>query len=857
MADIHSRYELLMAVMGPPNRRPSQPESTKRPEETLPVVITHSDSYENIQPLSHSLSVSDQVNSPPNDSMKDTLARLSHVSREPSDESSPLSSYTSPRSSESFESQSSTASRSFDKHVPYELSDSREESPLVEQFITFVSCKDTQRGTILNQFLFPHLNSLSVQGLPEVELGKTRHILYNWWAFLIRLLETTHVSVSERLIFIKSVISIAEHSCWKEIEHSELLNMEHQLILFDTLSFVVRLLTQKVLPHTLVNFCAKILVLSFFKLENFAKHFLKALTIDRNFVRYISSKLNTDGRNQPQKYMAPFFPEHLHSIMCPLVVNKLCSNQFTIGYGRQPIKFTENWFHRFHLPKGGLYFEFLAEYHSYLAQNLSFELPRDMIYYAPGYINLHAYLLQLCLATINLSERKCYTTGAFIELPTSKNNEFNPPSEVLTMKPAVTTTTIAMLQQLADHVKGFFEAVKDCRQQQLRLLDTLERVLQGVGKFIRVYDFQACFMYCSLTESWFEIFFNYSHRPEVSFWVEAMKGLISTSNHIAIVRSIVFIYTIWPYLDLNAKELFSLRWLLIQETFETLFLHSFPLVRAYFHRLLCWRLLKVDDESETKLKAEIVLCLKRLLKHCYSGYKCYTQDCLRAAKTLPTVKPSAPVPMRRLVIVCNSESSLDNYDDSAECGVPVNRNEETVFNNIYSDVVTISNSVSSGLRKAFGSFMNNVSGYHPDSELSKQASTTNKYLFTQVMQNDKRQKPRYRFTFKASHPDTTGFAKKSENFSTILEHSSHGILPLQSKVLLYNSNNASAHYAKAPLNDIGAGKLVYISQALVEWALVVHEFDSFFSNHEDCEEMNITAPLLTVRIPKLHNYAQC
>ncbi|WBW74021.1 MAP kinase cascade scaffold protein Ahk1 [Schizosaccharomyces osmophilus] len=860
MADTNSRYELLMTVMGPPNSKPSHAESEKSPAEISSVVVTPSESFEDIQSLKPNLSLSDQATSPSNDFTKGALASLSNASREASNGSSSSSSYSSsrspsPHSSESLESQSSRTSKSFEKNIPYGVNGSPEKSPLVEQFIAFVSCTDAQRGTILSEFLFSYLNGLSVRCITEPELDKTRHILYTWWSFLIRLLETTQVALSERFVYIKSIVTIAEHSCWKGIENSELLNMEHQLILFDTLSFVVHLLSQKVLPHTLVKFCAKILVLSFFRLEKFANRFLRALKIDKKFVKYFSSKLNRNETNHPEKYMAPLFPKHLYSVMFATRLEKL-DMEFTIGYGRQPIEFAENWFHRFHVPKGGLFFEFLAEYHSYLAQSLSFELPSDIIYYSPGYIHLHAYLLQICLTTVNLSERKCPTTGAFLEFPTSKNNEINSPSEVLAVKPAVTTTTIAMLQQLTDHVKGFFVAVKACRQQQLRLLDVLECTLQGVGQFIRVYDFQASFMYCSLSESWFEIFFDYSHRPRYSFWIEAMKKLVSTSNHMAIVRSITFVYTIWPYLDLEDKKIISFRWLLVQETFEYLFLHHFSLVRAYFHRFLCWRLLKVDDESETELKAEIVLCLKRLLKHCYSGYKCYTQGCLRSSKTIPTAKPSAPLPLRRLVIVCNSEPSSDNCDDSGDFEIPGDRNEENIIDNIYTDVVTISNTVSSGLRKVFGSFVNNKSRYNSDIEFSKQTSMTNNLLLRQVMQNRKRQKPRHRFTFIPSPPDTSGSTNNRENFSTIIEHSSHGVLPTQSKILLYNSNNASAHYAKAPLSEIHASKLVYASQALVEWALVVHEFDSFILNRKDIEETEMIAPLLTVRIPKLHNPAQ-
>ncbi|EPX72979.1 fungal family protein [Schizosaccharomyces octosporus yFS286] len=860
MVDISSRYELLMSVMGPPNSKPSQTDSQKSPAEIHPVVITPSSSFECIQSIKPNLSLPYQATSASNDFTNSTIPPISDSSCEASSELSPLSSYSSsrspsPSSGESLASHSSRTSKTFEKSIPYKVNGSTEKSPLVEQFIAFVSCKDAQRGTILSEFLISYLNGLSVRCLTDVELDKTRHILYNWWSFLIRLLETTQVAISERLVYIKSIVIIAEHSCWKGIENSELLNMEYQLILFDTLSFVLHLLSQKVLPHTLVNFCAKILVLSFFKLENFATHFLIALEIDKKFIKYFSSKLKRNEKDLPEKYMSPFFPKHLHSIMSSINLKKL-DMVFTIGYGRQPIEFAENWIHRFQLPKGGLFFEFLAEYHSYLAQSLSFELPSDVIYYSPGYVHLHAYLLQICLNTVNLSERKCPTTGAFLEFPISKNNEINLSSEVLAIKPAVTTTTIAMLQQLTDHVRGFFVAVEDCRQQQLRLLDVLEYILQGIGQFIRVYEFQASFMYCSLSESWFEIFFDYSHRPRVSFWVEAMKKLVGTSNHMAIVRSITFIYTIWPYLDLEAKEMISLRWLLVQKTFEYLFLHHFSLVRAYFHRLLCWRLLKVDDESETKLKAEIVLCLKRLLKHCYSGHKCYAQSCLSASKSIPTVKPAAPLPMRRLVIVGNFEPSSDNYDDSAEFEIPGDQTEESIMGNIYTDVVTISNTVSSGLKKVFGSFVNNVSGYRSDDEFSKQTPTPNNYLFKQVLQSGKRQKPRHRFAFKTSPPYSNGSTENGESYTTILEHSSHGVLPTQSKILLYNSNNASAHFAKAPLRDTSNSRLVYASQALVEWALVVQEFNTFFSNRKDIEETDIIAPLLTVRIPKLHNPAQ-
>ena len=83
------------------------------------------------------------------------------------------------------------------------------------------------------------------------------------------------------------------------------------------------------------------------------------------------------------------------------------------------------------------------------------------------------------------------------------------------------------------------------------------------------------------------------------FWLEVCKRIMNSLNTMSEVRMLSFIYAIWDAVakDPRRKAALCLDWLLTKETFNTYFNHWCPMVRAYYQRLLCWRICRDDGNA--------------------------------------------------------------------------------------------------------------------------------------------------------------------------------------------------------------------------------------------------------------------
>ena len=86
------------------------------------------------------------------------------------------------------------------------------------------------------------------------------------------------------------------------------------------------------------------------------------------------------------------------------------------------------------------------------------------------------------------------------------------------------------------------------------------------------------------------------------FWMDVCKKMLESQNSMSEIRLFSFIFGAWNVIanDERRKEILCLEWLLTEETFDKFFNHWCPMVRAYYMRLLCWRICR-DDGGATDL----------------------------------------------------------------------------------------------------------------------------------------------------------------------------------------------------------------------------------------------------------------
>lgn len=153
------------------------------------------------------------------------------------------------------------------------------------------------------------------------------------------------------------------------------------------------------------------------------------------------------------------------------------------------------------------------------------------------------------------------------------------------------------------------ERPSDYEQARMTFAETFGKMMQATARRTSIFDHNACFVLCDFMEEALILFvrFHHAHALESDFidwyfWLDVCKKMLESQNTMSEIRLFSFIYSTWGVItnDQRRKEIMCLDWLLSEETFDKFFNHWCPMVRAYYMRLLCWRLCR-DDGAATEL----------------------------------------------------------------------------------------------------------------------------------------------------------------------------------------------------------------------------------------------------------------
>jgi hypothetical protein len=150
------------------------------------------------------------------------------------------------------------------------------------------------------------------------------------------------------------------------------------------------------------------------------------------------------------------------------------------------------------------------------------------------------------------------------------------------------------------------ERPSDYELARVTFAESFSKMMQASAKRTSLYDHNACFVLCDFIEEALTIFvrFNHAHGHESDFvdwpfWLGVCTKMLHSENSMSEIRLFAFLYGSWNVLvgDERRKEVICMEWLLTEDTFERFFSHWCPMVRAYYMRLLCWRVCRDDGEA--------------------------------------------------------------------------------------------------------------------------------------------------------------------------------------------------------------------------------------------------------------------
>lgn len=173
--------------------------------------------------------------------------------------------------------------------------------------------------------------------------------------------------------------------------------------------------------------------------------------------------------------------------------------------------------------------------------------------------------------------------------------------------PSSNSTRFMADNRLINLLRDFLsEKQSDYELAQLTFGESFQKMIQAGARKISMFDHNACFILCDFAEEALVLFVQFhlcrgleSDYIDWYFWLDVCKKMLESQNTMSQIRLFSLLHGTWGAItiDERRKEVVCLDWLLTEETFGTFFNHWCPMVRAYYMRLLCWRLCRDDGES--------------------------------------------------------------------------------------------------------------------------------------------------------------------------------------------------------------------------------------------------------------------
>jgi hypothetical protein len=509
-------------------------------------------------------------------------------------------------------------------------------------------------------FLRNHVHHPSNKTLRPEDVDRRVNILNKWWTGILEMLDghsNQSVSGVDRPVLLDAITGIMTRPEWRlypsqfaplrERSHGRLPrsrssgslkstasqflaesvfhNVRNMFIqnLLSQINLVVDKMSLRHAPASLVTFCGKAAAYAFFFCPGVADQLVKLWAVPTETIRRVVDEFGLSRHQLGGDFSEDLintFPPNLHSLAWTSVagcVKHLRQNP-NLPLGAAKIQWNGPWVARWCGRDSDMFFVFCKHYHILAEEFMPVELPLNEKARAPGFVLVHAQILTALDATVHRQAANDLplplTFDDVLSGTDASANALPLPSSNVARLMAENRLIMLLRDFLSDRPSDFETA----RQF---FAESFSAMMRATAKRVSLFDHNACFVLCDLMEESLAIFIRYHHARLRSatdetalaiasqdfvnwgFWLEVCKKILQSQNSMSEIRLFSFIYGAWNILvsDEKRKEVLCLQWLLTEETFEKMFSHWCPMVRAYYMRLLVWRVARHDGETATPL----------------------------------------------------------------------------------------------------------------------------------------------------------------------------------------------------------------------------------------------------------------
>ncbi|RDW94369.1 DUF1765-domain-containing protein [Coleophoma crateriformis] len=553
--------------------------------------------------------------------------------------------------------------------------------------------------TTLLPFLRNHADHPSIKVLRPEDLDRRANILNKWWNGLLEMLEgraNQTVSGTDRPILLEAVTGIMMRPEWRlppspfapladhpleEFEQPRRKSTSSSQFLIESvyhnirIMFIQNLLSQMSLvvdkmslrhaPASLVTFCGKATAYAFVFVPGVADVLVRIWQLPFEMLRRVADEFGLPRRvnKVDTDEVITNFPVHIHSLGWSSA--KSLSTQLRHKpippLGASKIAWYGPWVARWCGRDSDLFFIFTKHYHILVEEFLSPELSLQEKARAPGFVLVHAQILTALDATI-------HRQPAAEPLPLTFDDVLAGADASATALPLPSSNVARLMAEnrLIMLLRDFIsERPSEYELARLTFAEAFAKMMQASAKRTSLFDHNACFVLCDFMEEALSLFVRFHHASgsesdfiDWYFWMDVCKKILDSQNSMSEIRLFALIFGVWGVITANErrKEILCLEWLLSDETFDKFFNHWCPMVRAYYMRVLCWRLCR-DDGDSTDLDTKIFQLTSLRLKTNWAHYLYLKQTAEESSKLAPSTMPCLPAPGRRLLIIRNDNQA--------------------------------------------------------------------------------------------------------------------------------------------------------------------------------------------------------
>lgn len=386
------------------------------------------------------------------------------------------------------------------------------------------------------------------------------------------------------------------------------------------MGIVVEKMSSRHAPASLVTFCGKACAYAFFFVPGIAEVLVRLWGLTPDLLRRVADDFGLPRRSKSgSEEIVPMFPPTLSKLGWTSVKMMTDNLRLTtkLSLIAAKIHWHGPWVSRWRGADSDLFFIFTKYYYVLMEDFIPADMDLAGKSKAPGFALIHAQLLSVLDSTIHHRQAAFESmmgpqimdpingvdamAAALAQLP--PNNLLRGMDEnrlivllkdmlakgsvgglTATARDAFATSFMLILKAATRKTPAFKQAptlvLIDFFSEVLLVLDTYTGYTDPEGKSRKMAD-----------------------HVDWNFWLDVLHKILFESNStMSEIRILSLLYSAWDILtaDATRKEKFCIDWLLSEPVFDKFFNNYTPMVRAYFMRLLCWRVCR-DQGSPNEL----------------------------------------------------------------------------------------------------------------------------------------------------------------------------------------------------------------------------------------------------------------